>query len=336
MMMPVAIAFACTVILMVVLAPLAYHTGLVAEPGEHRHHDKPTPLIGGIAIFLALLVTSRFSDLPVPQSVWIAMAVVMVFGVVDDRWTVPFWIRFAVQILAAYIMVRDGIVLRDLGHLTSHELFTLGRWQTPLTIFSVVGVINAVNMIDGMDGLAGVVLCVALASIAILSVGHDPGTVQVCLAMIACLAGFLLFNLRFPGNRSARAFLGDAGSMVLGVFVSWLLVARSQGVEAGFSPVVAIWILAIPLYDTVGVMLRRMFNRVSPFHADRTHTHHFLQLLGMGTNPALLVMASAAVIFSAIGVAGHMAGIPEHTLFIAFLVLFGLYLVSIEIGFKRI
>jgi UDP-GlcNAc:undecaprenyl-phosphate GlcNAc-1-phosphate transferase len=337
MMVSLLLAFACTVTMMVVLTPLAYHFGLVAKPGEHRHHDRPTPLIGGIAVFLALVVTARFTNLEIPVSVWLAMCIVMFFGVIDDHWTVPFWIRFAVQITAAIIMVRDGIVLNDLGNLASDELFTLGRWASALTVFSIVGVINAINMIDGMDGLVGSILCITLGAIAYLSIsGEGMHVATLSGVMVACLAGFLVFNLRISRDKPVKAFMGDAGTMLLGVFVSWILISETQGPAASFPPVIAIWILAIPLIDTVGVMVRRMIHGQSPFHADRTHTHHYLQNNGLGTNQALLVMILAALLFSIVGIAGIKSGIEEHVLFFTFLGIFTLYLVLIEIGFSRI
>jgi UDP-GlcNAc:undecaprenyl-phosphate GlcNAc-1-phosphate transferase len=95
--------------------------------------------------------------------------------------------------------------------------------------------------------------------------------------------GFLYYNLRYPGNRRARVFLGDNGSMLLGFLFAWLFIALSQGEPAAMTPVTALWLFALPLMDTVGVMLRRIWLGKSPFRADRHHLHHLFVRAGIGS-----------------------------------------------------
>jgi UDP-GlcNAc:undecaprenyl-phosphate GlcNAc-1-phosphate transferase len=326
-------ALVLSALLLLVLMPVAYRLKLLAVPGEHRLHESSTPLTGGIAIFLALLITSSVFSLAIPWSLLSAMTLVFIFGIVDDRWTVPFWARFVVQIFAALLLVQDGVILNDLGHLVSEELVSLGRWQTALTVFSIVGVINAVNMIDGLDGLVGLIIFVAIVCVVyLLPPLPNVNEILICLVVLGSISGFLVFNLRLFGNRPARVFMGDAGSMFLGVFLSWLLVRYSQNPTLYFPPVLALWILLVPLFDTVGVMLRRIFHGHSPFHADRWHTHHLLEKMGLSVNQTLTVIISISVISGVFGITGLRSGLTESTLFFLFLGLFVLYVVGMEIG----
>jgi UDP-GlcNAc:undecaprenyl-phosphate GlcNAc-1-phosphate transferase len=313
------------------LIPVARKLDLLAKPGEHRMHEQPTPLVGGIAIFLSMAASALFFSVQVPENLFLGMFLLMGFGIIDDRWTIPFWIRFVVQIAAALLVIRGGVVLNDLGYLMSDELFTLGRWEIPLTVFAIVGVINAINMIDGLDGLAGVMLLVAISVILFwFQDTLSENRIQLLLVMVSALAGFLVFNIRFL--RPARVFLGDSGSMSLGLFVAWIFVADSQAPVRLFPPVASLWILMIPLFDTVGVMLRRILRGHSPFHADRLHTHHLLLAMGMSVNGVLVLLGGSAIVMAFTGLWAVSAGVAESTLFLIFLGLFAFYVLLVETG----
>ena len=308
----------------------ALRYGLVAEPGEHRPHTKVTPLIGGLGVFVSFCIVSVLFGEALPVSCYAVFSLMVVLGIIDDRWDIPFWIRFIVQISASYILVVDGLLLQDLGNLVSDEVFTLGRWSIALTIFSMVGVINAVNMIDGLDGLLGGLLIVLLVVTGTMLGSHNAYQVPVFI-MTGALGGFLLFNFRFLEAVPARVFMGDAGSLFLGLFVAWLLVGASQGPDRSFPPVVALWMLTIPLFDTVGVMLRRIARGRSPFSADQLHTHHLLMESGFSVIQAVSLLVSLSAGFALIGLYAWGAGVPERLLFYVFLGLFCAYLVLMEI-----
>jgi len=337
MIQTVLVAFGIAVVLLLLSTPLAFRFKLLAIPGAHRHHETSTPLTGGIAIFLSLIITIKLFSLEISQALVLAMTLVMGFGIVDDRWTVPFWIKFVVQVIAALLLVNDGLVLENLGYLFSEEIFTLGRWQWALTVFSIVGVINAINMIDGLDGLVGFIVAVALVSILYLvPMGQNINEVMILAAVLGGLAGFLCFNLRISQNKPAKVFMGDAGCMFLGVFLAWLLIKYSQGSTVYYPPVVALWVLTIPLFDTVGVMLRRIFRGRSPFHADRLHTHHLLIKFGISDFQTLGIIVGAAVICGVFGIVAFQSGIRESTLFAVYIGLFAIYILSMELGQRAI
>jgi UDP-GlcNAc:undecaprenyl-phosphate GlcNAc-1-phosphate transferase len=193
----------------------------------------------------------------------------------------------------------------------------------PLTVFAVVGLINSVNMIDGMDGLAGSVALVALGwygAAAMLS-GLES---QAIMAWLLCgaVAGFLALNLRLPWQPRARVFLGDAGSTLLGFTLAWFAIDLTQGPFRTMPPIAALWVVLLPLADTVSLMARRRARGQSAFHADREHIHHFLLAKGFSVSQSLAILVGVSTLFGAIGVLGWRLGVPEPVQFYAFAGLF--------------
>ena len=163
------------------------------------------------------------------------------------------------------------------------------------TIFATVGVINALNMSDGADGLAGGLSLIALLGMAYVADGADLASERTLLLLLAVVVvGFLLFNIRLPWQHRARVFMGDAGSMFLGFAITWFFISLSQGEERAMAPVAALWLLMIPLFDTVWLILWRFSQGRSPTSSDVGHLHHVLQMTGMGAATSVWVMLAIA------------------------------------------
>jgi UDP-GlcNAc:undecaprenyl-phosphate GlcNAc-1-phosphate transferase len=326
-------SFLVTVVLIETLRRSAGTLGLLEQPGEHRTHLAATPLVGGIAIFGGILTGWMFSPPTQLPALLLGGLVVASIGVWDDRHQTSYLVRFGGQIAAAMIMVAiGGVTLQDLGHLTTSEyLFYLGRWSMALTIFAAVGVMNALNMSDGMDGLAGSLSLVTVCCLLILAMtaGHI-GAVTGLVIIAAAIAGFLVYNVRWRGQRSAVVFMGDGGSLLLGFLLAWYLIGLSQGGERAMSPVTALWIFALPLFDAVGVMLRRAVRGQSPFKSDREHYHHYLLALGLSVKQVLAVVVGTAVLLASVGLVGWYLGLSERWLFYAFLGVFIAFVITTE------
>jgi UDP-GlcNAc:undecaprenyl-phosphate GlcNAc-1-phosphate transferase len=306
-----------------ILARLAPSLGLVDHPGGRRDHAHPIPLVGGLAIFLAM--AASFALFGQPQLAYIAGATLLVgVGALDDVHKLRVSLRLGAQIIAAIAMiVLGGVELRTVGDLLGHGPIGLWIFIFPMTIFAVVGVINSLNMIDGMDGLGGGVAFIALlwyAAVAYLQ-GMD-GVYLAILLHAAAVAAFLAFNLRLPGRSHARAFLGDAGSTLLGFLLGWLAVDLTQGPGRSFPPICALWVVLLPLADCVSLMSRRIKAGRSPFAADSRHIHHYLQARGLSWGQTLAVLLSLSVTFGAVGFFGWRMGVPQHYLFWAFFCLY--------------
>jgi UDP-GlcNAc:undecaprenyl-phosphate GlcNAc-1-phosphate transferase len=286
----------------------------------------------------AIGITWYSPDWSLTVPLLIAGGFMLVIGVWDDRHKTTYFFRFIGQLIAAAIMIKaGGVILDDLGYLISDKLLPLNRWSVALTLFGTVGVINALNMSDGMDGLAGGLAMVTLLSLVIVSgVTGNIQTANILVILASAVVAFLLFNARIFGVQRARTFMGDAGSMWLGLILSWFLIDLSQGQARAMAPVTALWIMAVPLIDAVGSLVRRALRGRSPFQADVAHYHHYLLALGFSVNQTLMIAVGCALVFAAVGVIGWYADVPEQVMFFSFLGVFVIYVAAMEMADRRI
>jgi len=324
------VALVATIILIVMLRPLAVRVGLVDIPNERKSHRTPTPLVGGLAIFAGLVLGFFLcTDGPIPLSArevysfFGAGLLLVAVGVIDDFLELSPAVRFLAQVLAALVMIFGaGVVLNDLGSMTPDGyVLQLGILAVPFTVFATLGVINALNMCDGLDGLSGSLTLTSLSGLILAAYTWGiPADTALLPILGTAIAGFLLFNLRLLGRERASIFMGDAGSMFLGLALTWYAIALSQGETRALPPAAALWFLMIPIFDAVSMMLRRILKGRSPFAADREHLHHIFLLAGYSVNETVLVMTGVASCGVFIGLASIYFRIPELVVSGAFLV----------------
>lgn len=295
--------------------------GLVALPDGRRLHAGPVPVVGGLAMgfsfILAWIILDPARGSAAEFAIPIAAAVALLGGVIDDRRELGASGKFAFQIAAAALLALWGeALLTHLGHLMSANLFTLGRWSLPLTIFAIVGVMNAINMADGLDGLAvSTVLCACLGfGLAAVLGGNGVMFAAVCFTGGAA-AGFFVYNARLPGRGPAPVYMGDGGSLLLGLLLAWCAIGLAMGERPALAPITAVWILALPIGDTVTLMVRRALRGRSPFSADREHVHHILVALGLPTGHTVLVIALVSLALAVVALTAEHAGVPEYVMF---------------------
>jgi len=318
-----ATALACliTSVLIIILRPLAVTVGLVDVPDARKNHQGPIPLVGGLAIFVAVLAACLFPEITGLSvsgrevvSFLLASIILVTVGLVDDFVELSPLIRFLAQAVAALAMIFGaGVVLEDLGAMTwSGSVLPLGWLAIPFTIFTTIGVINALNMCDGIDGLSGSQALVSLGGFAIaLSLWGQPSDGSLLMVLGGGVIGFLLFNMRLPGRPRATIFLGDAGSMFLGFALTWFAISLSQGPDRVIKPTGALWFIMVPIIDAVAMMLRRIVRGRSPFAPDREHLHHIFQLAGYSVNQTVAIMALLGVAGVAVGLASTYWNWPD-------------------------
>ncbi|MGD8275881.1 MAG: MraY family glycosyltransferase [Thiohalocapsa sp.] len=298
------LALAGTTVLALLLRRPARRIGLVDHPTVRKTHCTPTPLTGGIALFLAftagLLVAAPETPGLVP--ILAGGALLVAFGVIDDVREIHFRLRFVVQAAAAGCLVFGADVrVESLGNLLGFGPIELGLLSVPFSIFAVVGLINAINMLDGLDGLAGGVTLVSLAGVLLVAGAAVPALVMPALILAAGVIGFLLVNYRFPWRRRAPVFMGDGGSTLLGYCLAWFIIALPQQAPESVSPIAALWLVGLPVADTLATIWRRKRQGLSAFHAGHNHIHHLLQRAGFGTNTTVLLILCVAFAFALIG-----------------------------------
>jgi len=319
-----------TVFFILALYPCALKIGFTDKPSHRKQHKNNTPLIGGIAIYFTLLLILFFNDNPFPnQTAFIAAITLLVgVGLIDDYKGLGVKVRLIAQIAAGLIMIEFAhIKIIDLGDLLGFGNINLGNYATAFTLFVVVGGINAFNMIDGIDGLAGGLILISIASIAEVSwIFQDLMLFKFCIIFIASILAFLLFNLRIFGRSSAKVFLGDTGSTLLGFIICWLSIYASQGEKNLIAPTTILWIIALPLFDAVCIMLRRLRGGRSPFNPDRAHLHHVFHMAGYSIDQSLSIIMIFSFGLSFTGITASLfLKVPESVLFGSFILLFVSY-----------
>lgn len=340
------IALLITAIAILCLRPLALRIGLTDKPNQRKQHEGEVPLVGGIAVFIgasgALLLCVLLNIPVAPLAVlaaWFAASLLLVsVGVYDDLAGLSPLLRFAAEIAAVLIMILVGqTLLTDLGWITPGEtLVSLGWLAVPFTVFAAVGIINAFNMCDGLDGLSGNLALVTLLAFGIAD-GVWGGGARLALTNVisAAVVGFLLFNQRMLWRTKAMVFLGDAGSMMLGLTLVWGAIDLSQGADRVLSPAATLWFLMVPVYDTVRVMLRRLAHGNSPFLADAFHLHHLLIRAGWSVSASISIICIMAALGAAVGLFCNAYRVPEFTTATAFTLGGILYYVLIERAWRR-
>jgi undecaprenyl-phosphate alpha-N-acetylglucosaminyl 1-phosphatetransferase len=313
---------------------VAQSFGVMDRPGGHKQHDTSTPFVGGVGVMSALICSiyltraydPTLSIAPFPE-IALGASVIFLIGLADDIWQLNFRTRFAFQsVVALYMIFSGGVVLNDLGELFPGYGIELGLLAVPFTVFGTIGVINALNMIDGIDGLSGTISLVSLVLTALLAyMAGDSAHFMLILTLAGGVAGFLYFNLRYPGNARAKVFLGDNGSMLLGFLFAWILIDMSQGENRAMTPATALWIFSLPLMDTVAVMLRRIWMKKSPFRADRNHLHHLFLRAGFRVSDTVKMLALLQLMAGLFGIVGFWLQVPDWLMFGGFLLSFAGY-----------
>ena len=319
-------------------AGVAPRIGLMDHPsGGRKLHETSTPLVGGISLLPGVLAGLLAAGAPSPFIFQVAGPVVILFivAVADDRADLGALPRFLCQGLAILLMIRGGVLVESLGGLFSEQPVRLGDAAIAFTIFGCVGVINAINMIDGIDGLAGVLSLIALGGLGRFALlGGLRELALLALLLGAGLGAFLVHNLGLLGKRR-RVFLGEAGSTLLGFLISFEIIALSQGPQAAMKPGIALWLLAVPLIDTVSTMCRRIVHGRSPFAPGRDHIHHILMDQGLSPRAALMTAGGAGLLLAVAAVAADAAGVAENRLFALFLVIFVIHFAVTSVLLSR-
>lgn len=327
-----AAAFALAAGLVPLLLPLARRLGLVDHPGGRKVHDGAVPVVGGVAIALAMIVVTLLMPIPVhvPTLVFLgSSALLVLLGQWDDVRDLSWKWRVGAQAAVALAMVFiAGVQVQNMHDVLGFQDVSIGLFAVPFTVFVVVGVINAVNMCDGVDGLAGTLTLVSLVLFFCFALyAGDLVMAQRLLVVCGAIAGFLLWNLRLPWQPRARVFLGNGGSMLLGFVIAWVAVRATHNPVHPVSPVLGPWTIALPLIDCITLIYRRLRSGRSPFSADRHHMHHLL--LDAGFRPGQVVALMAGVSL-ALGIGAALAvklGVYRPTMVLAFLVLLLAWLV---------
>ena len=256
-------------------------------PGERKVHEHPVPRVGGLAFAVGACASIAWWGArdATTFSVLFGCAIIVAFGVWDDRVDLSYRSKLVGQLLAALAVVVGGdIWFTTLPFLPDVEA---PAWAGMcVTVVFLVGVSNAVNLTDGLDGLAGGLSFLTLSGIAYLAyLSNDSTVLLLTVPFLGGLLGFLRYNT-YP----ARIFMGDGGSQLLGFIMGVLAVLLTDSSRGPFSPSLALFLLGLPFLDTLGVTGQRLAEGRSPFIGDRAHIHHKLLRFGLTHYEAVIVI----------------------------------------------
>ncbi|HEX4034026.1 MAG TPA: MraY family glycosyltransferase [Solirubrobacteraceae bacterium] len=292
----------------------ARRVGAVDQPRERGLSDRETPLLGGLAIFVAAAVAGAIW-LPAAEP-WIgialAAALITVVGALDDRFDFPPWLKLAGQIGAAVIAVAVGgvdvkvVTLPFFGHLS------LPNSGHVLTAIGLVAMMNVVNFSDGVDGLAAGVCSIVAIAFAVIAFslaakqGQHLGGVLAALTAGAAI-GFLFHN--FP---PASSFMGDAGSNLLGLLMGCIAVQGDLKTSAVVTLALPLILLAVPFLDTTFVVLKRLKYRQPVYVADQEHFHHRMARIGFSVRRTVLIFYGWTLLLAGYAVALRFIHYSNH------------------------
>lgn len=314
---------------LLVLRKLAKKIGLVDKPNERKLHQGAIPLVGGLAICSSLAYFLFKNPNVIPHSPLYAtcMTLLVIVGALDDKYDLSFKIRIIIQTgLSITMIMIGGIELHTIGNIFGFGEIKLGLAGYLITVLAVVGSINAFNMVDGIDGLLGALSIVTFGGLCLmLMYNGQHHLASLCLVMIVIILPYILLNIGAMGHKR-KVFMGDAGSMLIGLSVIWFLLLSSQNDKTpALRPVTAIWLISVPLMDMTAIMLRRIRRGDSPFKPDREHLHHILQRIGFSSLQTVLAISLIAVSFAACGILGEIYNLSEAFMFYSFITCFFIY-----------
>jgi UDP-GlcNAc:undecaprenyl-phosphate GlcNAc-1-phosphate transferase len=297
-------AAAVAALLAVCLTPfavrLARRIGAVDEPRERGLSDRPTPRLGGVAIFAGVL-GAAFAFLPLDGrfgAIIAGAAIITVVGALDDIFELSAPVKLLGQAGAALVPVLDGVRVYDFTLPIVHRV-ELGDLGIPLTVAGIVLIMNVVNFSDGVDGLAAGVCAIAAAAFVVIAFDLERANAAVLAAIIAGAAlGFLVHNFH-----PATVFMGDCGSNLLGLLLACVAVEGTVKTQAVLALVLPLLILAVPFLDTTFVVLKRLKYRKPVYAADREHFHHRLDRIGFSTRRTVLYLYAWTLMLAGLAIA---------------------------------
>ncbi len=301
MLLSMAVGFLLSFVSVPIVRIFAFKYGAVDVPRDNRRmHTVPIPRMGGLSIYFGFLVsylcftpTIEFKDI----GILIGGTILVVVGIIDDKYALKASVKLIFQLLAAIIPVIMGLridFITNVNIFSKGTVMMLGVLSVPITIIWIIGLTNALNLIDGLDGLAGGIASISAASLMIVSLSAGRYEMLIPLAAIAgATMGFLPFNVN-----PAKIFMGDTGALFLGYMLACFSVSGFFKSFAAISFLIPFIVLGLPIFDTSFAILRRISKGKPIMAPDRSHLHHKLVDAGFSQRQAVGILCSITGLLS--------------------------------------
>ncbi|MFD1020137.1 glycosyltransferase family 4 protein [Thalassobacillus hwangdonensis] len=317
------ISFTTSFLLTFPVRKLAYRLKVMDYPELRKIHTKITPRMGGLAIFFGVVAGMIYLQPTIPHflSICLGAVVIMLTGLLDDRYQLRPLVKLTGQIIAAVLLLSSGLIIEKIT-IPLIGVIPLNYFVgVILTFFWIIGVTNAINLIDGLDGLATGVTTIALSSILVMAfIDQHAFVIMICITLIGSNLGFLPHNF-YP----AKIYMGDTGSLFLGYSVAVISVLGLMKSITFFSFIIPILVLAIPIFDTLFSILRRMINKKNILSPDNQHIHYQLIAAGFSHRATVLILYGFSILFGFLGVIFSYASFA-FALILSFVILLLLHL----------
>lgn len=306
--------------------------GLLDRPGGRRLDRDPLPKGGGIAIYVSFWTVAAIL-LPINNQLiitWLATTVLMIVGLVDDRYELKWFIKLGGQLSAACILALAGERILFMTHPLSGESIFIGFWGVPLAIIWLVSLTNMINLIDGLDGLAAgvsAIVTVPLIIVAVMMGRFEAAFMAVTLA--GASLGFLPFNF-YP----AKIIMGDAGAMFLGFMLGAISIEGALKGTTALALIVPIVAFGMPILETLFSIVRRIVAGKPFYEPDRDHIHHRLLGKGLTHRQAVVTLYFLSAIMGWPAVIGFETGIKGSALTFVGVTMIGIVFTKIIGGLK--
>lgn len=291
----VVIPFTFVALVIPFIKKIAVQIGAVDMPGGRHIHNKPTPKLGGLGIFLGYLLGYMIFGEPSAQmnSILIGSFIILITGIIDDIVELKPSIKFAGQLMAALVIaIYGGILLKDVSAFGIYLDF--GIMSYPLTIFFILGCVNCINLIDGLDGLSGGISSIYYLTIGIIATMQGKHGLDFVLAfvMLGSTLGFLVHNFN-----PAKIFAGDSGSNFMGFIIAVIALLGFKNVTMT-SLIVPLLLITIPILDTLFAIIRRTLKGESISKGDSYHIHHQLLRRNLSVRQTVLIIYLVDILFA--------------------------------------
>lgn len=293
-----------SLILTPIIKKFAFYIKAIDIPkDERRIHKKPIPLLGGIAIYIAFIITMLLKQGSLANDeigIMIGATIIVIGGLIDDLKDISPLKKLLFQVVAAAVLISFKIEIAVITNpFPSHDTFVnLGWLSIPITIIWVVGITNAINLIDGVDGLAAGVAFISSVTIFIIAILNGRGEAAVLTVILSgAILGFLPYNFN-----PASIFMGDTGAQLLGFLLAAISLKGAIKSATAFAIAVPILAFGLPIYDTLFAMIRRKLNGKPIMQADRGHLHHRLLDMGLTQKQVVLIMYLTSAVLGGISI----------------------------------
>lgn len=306
LLLPLLISAIIVCLAVPILEKVALQIGFVDRPNKRKIHAKPVPLMGGVALYLACVISTLLFHHDYPTSVAVVSGgtILMLTGLLDDWYKTrgkdfPVWPRLIIYGIVSSIPLWFGIKIAGITNLRLDGMIVFPDWLAWIaTMIWIFALINMINFIDGVDGLSsGIVTISSLTLFVIAILQHYPDLAILAGILAGACGAFLRFNF-YP----ARIFMGDAGAVFIGYMIAVLAIDGAYKSATIITIIVPMLVLGVPIMDTVIVFFRRLIKGQGLHKADKLHTHHSLMKWGLTQRQTVLFLYLIGIVFSLLSI----------------------------------